>query len=122
MKISQSLMIVALLAPGMLIAQPQKQSLTTPTTQTIPQDYIASMNRQEERLDQIDARMVTMETSLKDFKDDTKDSLQNINSKLDDMSATNIVMKFVLGITALLIPTIVGVWLAEHLKRRRSRA
>ena len=100
----------------------QRNPVTLPNApvQTIPADYVSSMNRQEERLDQIDSRMVGIETSLKDFKDETTDSLKGIDTKLDDMAGTNIVMKFVLAIIALVIPTLVGVWFAEYIKNRKT--
>lgn len=115
-------MMLALLLSQCASAAPQRSRVAMPpsATQTVPQNYIDSMNRQEERLDQIDSRMVAIETSLKDFKDDSQRTLNNIDSKIDDMSATNIIMKFVLAIVVLAIPTLLGVWFNEYLKRRRS--
>jgi hypothetical protein len=113
---------IAMLLSQSVLAAPQRKrvSLTSPSvTQTVPQDYVDSMNRQEERLDDINSRMVAMDTSLKDFKEDTQRTLGKIDSKLGDMSTTNVAMKFVLAIVIVVIPTLLGVWFTDFLKRRR---
>jgi len=66
--------------------------------------------------------MTAIETSLKDFKEDTQNRLRDIDSKVGDMTTTNVVMKFVLGIIALLIPTFFGVWLNNYFKTRKPAA
>ena len=101
--------------------QQNRVTLTSPSaTQTIPQNYLESMNRQEERLDDINSRMVAIDTSLKDFKEETQRTLGSIDTKLGDLSTTNVAMKFVLAIIILVVPTLVGVWFTDFLKRRRT--
>lgn len=114
-------MVTALILSQCAFAGPQrnKPSLTFPSNEAIPQNYLDSMDRQEQRLDEINSKMVSIDTSLTDFKGETSRTLSSIDTKLTDMTTTNIVMKFVLAIIILVIPTIVGVWFAEHLKRRR---
>jgi len=114
-------MMIVFLLSQCALAEPQRKRITlsSSSTQTIPQPYLDSMNRQEERLDKIDTRMVVIETSLRDFKDETQRTLGNIDSKLGDMSATNIITRFVLAIVVLIIPTLLGVWFTDYLKRRR---
>jgi hypothetical protein len=97
---------------------PQQISFPSPTTQTIPASYLDAMNRQEQRLDEINGKLIAMDTSLRDFKEVSQKSFTNIDTKLNDFTATNVVMKFILAIIVLLVPTVVGVWLNERLKRK----
>lgn len=121
MKYGLILVVTVLLLCGGTAASPRAPQITAPSpTPTIPQNYLDTMNRQEVRLDQIDSRMSAIETSLADFKGDTQSSLASINAKLEDMSSTNIAMKLIVWIVVLLIPSLLGVWYNDYLKRRRA--
>lgn len=100
----------------------QQIAFPPPRIQTVPANYLDAMYRQEQRLDDINGKLIAMETSLKDFKDESQRTLTKIDEKLNDFTATNVVMKFVLAIVILLIPTVSGVWLNEYWRRKRATA
>lgn len=107
------------------LGQAQKKTappINLPSTEAIPPDVTSSLNRQEDRLNRIEVKVTEIDTSLTDFKDDTQKGLGNINSKLDDMSETNTILKFLIDITALLIPGLLITWFADHLLKKRHKA
>lgn len=101
--------------------KPQVAPLTIPYTQAIPSNITESMNRQEDRLNGIEVKVAEINTSLADFKDDTQKSLGTINSKLDDMSTTNTILKFLTDGAEILIPGLIITWFGFYLAARHKR-
>lgn len=120
-----TLMLLFALLVSSPAGQTQKKTappINLPSTEAIPPDVTSSLNRQEDRLNRIEVKVAEIDTSLTDFKDDTQKGLGNINSKLDDMSATNTILRFIINIMTLLIPGLFIAWYADHLLKKRRKA
>jgi hypothetical protein len=103
--------------------KPQKPISFPPVQgQTIPNDVITSMARQEERLSDIKDRMATLEHHMDDFKHDVEKRLDGIDGTLKELSSTNNVMSFIIWIfklaIGLTVPTLFGIWFNKWLNRR----
>jgi hypothetical protein len=92
--------------------------------QTVAPDVVRSMAIQEERLGNINVRMGTLEHSVETFQQRIDKRFDGIDASLKELTATNTVMNWVLGILrwglTLSIPTLLGVWAMNKFKRKSA--
>jgi hypothetical protein len=106
---------VLLVTVGQASAHPRnpQQPITFPQGPTaIPLDVAGQMNRQEQRLDQIDTRLVVIEKSVSRMEEDVRQLVKTDN-----------VIDFIIGMMKLFIPgtflTIFGIWLNRKWKEAK---
>lgn len=93
---------------------PQQQRLIIPPAQykTVPFDLYGTMEKQSDKLGDLDKRLALVEKTVNDMSQDMK-----------SLVATDNVMEFVIGSFKILVPGLIiaafGVWFSKKLDRRK---